>query len=100
MPREGHLEAVFHMFAYLKNKHNARVMFDPSYLDISHHDFKKCDWKSMYGNVREAIPPNAQRPRGKEVDLRLFVDSDHAGDTGTRQSWTGFIVYLNMAPVV
>jgi hypothetical protein len=38
--------------------------------------------------------------RGKEVDLRLFVDSDHAGEQFTRRSRTGFVTYLNMAPIV
>ena len=33
-PHEGHLEAVFHVFAYLKKKHNARMVFDPTYPDI------------------------------------------------------------------
>jgi hypothetical protein len=39
-------------------------------------------------------------PLGKEVDLRLFVDSDHAGEQFTRRSRTGFVIYLNMAPIV
>jgi hypothetical protein len=29
-PREGHLEAVFHVFAYLGLHHSARVLFDPT----------------------------------------------------------------------
>jgi hypothetical protein len=37
---------------------------------------------------------------GKEVDLRLFVDSDHAGEQFTRRSRTWFVIYLNMAPIV
>jgi hypothetical protein len=31
MPRDGHLEAVFHVFQHLERKHNARIVFDPSY---------------------------------------------------------------------
>jgi len=31
--------------------------------------------------------------------MRAFVDADHAGDTITRRSRTGFLVYLNMAPI-
>jgi hypothetical protein len=31
LPREGHLEAVFHVFAYLGLHNNARVVFDPTY---------------------------------------------------------------------
>jgi hypothetical protein len=35
-------------------------------------------------DVHEAILPNAPPLRGKDVDLRMFVDSDHAGDHLTR----------------
>jgi hypothetical protein len=62
--------------------------------------FIKTDWKSMYGYVKEMIPSVAPVPRVKEVDLRLFVDSDHAGEQFTRSSRTGFVIYLNMAPIV
>lgn len=99
MPREGHLEAVFHLFNYLEKRHNARVVFDPTYPTIDMSVFKECDWKAMYGNVKEAIPPNAPEPRGKDVDLRMYVDSDHAGDKRLRRSRTGFLIYLNMAPI-
>jgi hypothetical protein len=30
MPREGHLEQLFHIFAHLKGKHNTEMIFDPS----------------------------------------------------------------------
>ena len=60
-------------------------------------DFKECDWKQFYGDVTEAIPPNAPEPRGKDVDLRMFVDSDHAGDRLTRCSRTGFMIFMNTA---
>jgi len=49
--------------------------------------------------VKEAIPPNMPEPQGKEVDIRLFVDSDHAGDKTTRRSRTGFFIYVNSALV-
>ena len=44
-PRRGHLEAVFHIFAYLDKRHNARMVFDPTYPDIEMSVFKTCDWK-------------------------------------------------------
>jgi hypothetical protein len=100
LPREGHLEAVFHMFAYLERKHNSRMIFDPTYPSLDRTKFKECSWKEFYGEAKEAIPPNAPEPRGKEIDLRLFVDSDHAGDQLVRRSRTGFLIYLNMAPIV
>jgi hypothetical protein len=100
LPREGHLEAVFHVFAYLGLHHNARVVFDLTNPDVDMGTFIKTDWKSMYGDVKEIIPSDAPVPRGKEVDLRLFVDSDHAGEKFTRRSRIGIFIYLNMAPIV
>ena len=36
-------------------------------------------------------------PRGKEFDLCMYVDSDHAGDKETRIFRTGFLIYINKA---
>jgi hypothetical protein len=76
------------------------MVFDPSYPDVDRTAFQKHDWKSFYGDVTEAIPPDCPEPRGKEVDIRMYVDSDHAGDKKTRRSRTGFFIYLNSAPVI
>ena len=96
-PRNGHLKAALHVVAYLKAKHNARMVFDPTYPDIPLAKFPKQDWTSFYGDVKEPIPPNAPEPRGKSVDLRLYVDSDFAGDKIRRRSRTGFFILLNSA---
>jgi hypothetical protein len=34
LPREAHLVGAFHVFAYLEKKHNARMVFDPTYQNI------------------------------------------------------------------
>ena len=100
LPRQGHLDAVHHIYAYLEKKHNSRLIFDPTYPEIDMNDFKECDWRPMYGDIKEPKPPDAPEPRGKEVDLRMYVDADHAGDKLTRRSRTGFIIYLNSAPII
>ena len=99
MPRQGHLEAVFHLFAYLKAKHNSTMIFDPTYPPIDEGAFKKVDWKEFYGNIHEPIPPNAPEPRGKEVDITLYVDASHADDKKTRRSRSGYILFVNLAPI-
>jgi hypothetical protein len=71
---------LFHLFAYLEKTHNAQFVYDPTYPDIDLRVFKQCDWKQFYGEVKKAIPPNDLSPRGKDVDLHMFVDSVHAGD--------------------
>jgi hypothetical protein len=100
LPREGNLESLFHVFAYLALHHNTRVVLDSTYPSIDMGTFIKTDWKSMYGDVKEMIPSESPVRRGKEVDLRLFVDSDHAGEKFTRRSRTGCVIYLNMVPIV
>jgi len=50
--------------------------------------------------VDEAIPPDMPPPLGKDIDLRMMVDSDHAGDTTTRRSRTGFLIFCNLAPII
>ena len=56
------------------------MVFDPTYPNINMNDFKGCNWKQLYGECKGPLPSNAPMPRGKEVDIRMFVDSDHAGD--------------------
>ena len=86
------------MMGYLKWKHNSRLFFDPTYPDIDLDTFNdEAEWKTFYGDVTKAIPPNAPDPRGKSVDLRMWVDRDHAGDKMTRQSRTGYFIFLNTA---
>jgi hypothetical protein len=41
LPREGHLEALLHLFAYLNKKHNACIIFDPLYPTIDMTVFKE-----------------------------------------------------------
>ncbi len=98
-PREGHLDALLHMFGFLRICHNSWMAYNPLYPTIDMDVFKPNDWKSFYGNVVESIPSNAPELRGKNVDLRLYVDSDHAGEKRTRRLRTGFYVFMNTALV-
>ena len=43
MPREAHLDALFHVYAYLKARHNARMVFDPTYPELK-GTFQTHDW--------------------------------------------------------
>ncbi len=68
-PREGHLDALLHMFGFLRICHNSRMAYDPSYPTIDMDIFKPNDWKSFNGNVEESIPSFAPESHGKDVDL-------------------------------
>ena len=96
LPREGHLKVLFQMFGFLKLRHNAVMVFDPTEPDIDATQFTREDWSGTpYGICNEDIPPNAPEPRGVGFIMRAFVDSDHAGDIVTRRSRTCFMIFLN-----
>ena len=46
LPREGHLTAVFHMFAFLEGKHNGVMVFDHTEPDIDESKFPNEDWSA------------------------------------------------------
>ena len=65
IPREGHLEEFFHLFAFLCQKYNSCMEFDPTYPAIDMNDLKECKWKYFYGGLKEDIPPNIPAERRK-----------------------------------
>ena len=99
LPREVHLESVFQIFGHLKGHHNARMVSKPTYPTPTMSIFQEYDCCDFYGDLKEAITPNAPEPRGKEVDLIIFFDSDHAGEKLTIQSRTGYIIFLENSPI-
>ena len=73
--------------SYLRLKRNSMLVLDPSYSGVNRDEFKSNEnWTAFYGDAEEALPPNNPKPLGKEVTLRMFVDSDHAGDKSDRRS--------------
>lgn len=109
LPRKGHLDALYHLFSYIKNvtypKGNARwkrrVVFDPTDpkidLDCLMADQ---DWEEFYPDAAEEIPPDRPEPRGKAVAINCFVDANHAGNVVTRRSHTGILIYVQNAPII
>ena len=102
MPREGHLEQLFHIFSYLSKYHNTELVFDPSDPVIDEYKYQRRDWTlSEFGHLqgKPTFPPNAPAPRGLGFIIREKVHADHGADTVTRRSRTGFLVYINSALV-
>ena len=46
LPREVHLDAVFHMFAFMKRKNNGVIAFDPTETEIDINKFPRKDWSA------------------------------------------------------
>ncbi len=96
-PCKEHLETALHMMSYLQHKHNTQLIFDQTYPKIDMESFPQFNWTKFYGDVEEAIPVDMPEPLGKNVEIRMMCDSDHAGDKRTRRSNTGFLIFYNVA---
>ena len=96
LPREGHLEAAYGIFAYLNKHDRSRTVMDCNYPAEDPSVFYDTDWsKSVYTGAHEEIPADAPEPLGNPVVMSVFVDASHAGDLATRRSHTGILIYLN-----
>lgn len=99
-PREGHIQQLFHIFAYLKKYHNSEMVFDPTEPVTDMSKFERRDWASTeFGHLeeKEEMPPNMPQSRGTGFVVWAKIDADHAADTVTRRSRTGMLVYVNSA---
>jgi hypothetical protein len=98
LPRAGHLKEVLHIFAYLKKHHNSEMVFDPTPVEFDRSLFERQDWSfSQYGceEMVEELPDGMPIPLGQSMTMRVYVDSDHAGDMLTRRSRTGYVARLS-----
>jgi hypothetical protein len=78
------------------------MVFDPTPVAIDMNLFEQQDWSySLYGckGLAEELPNNMPKPCSPLMTMRVFVEADHAGDLLTRCSRTGFVVFLNGAPI-
>jgi len=81
------LEAVCHIFAYLKRHDRSRLVFDarcPNNIEQS-----LLDWTYFYKDTKEQTLKDTPEPLGKSIEMTSYIDSDHTGDKVTRQSRTG-----------
>lgn len=107
-PRIGHLHQLLHVFHYLEHHMKSTLVMDPDYanIDISTDQEKDSPehraklMLELYPDAVEDIPPDMPEALGNPVEINTFVDSDHAGDSVTRRSRTGIIIFLNKAPIL
>jgi hypothetical protein len=101
-PRVGHLEALYHVFAYMKSHLNiGHVTFDPKTPMVDESAFNNgADWKEFYGEVQEELPPKMSKPRGQRVTISAFIDANHARNKVTKCSHTGIIIYIQNALIL
>eukprot|EP00978_Attheya_sp_CCMP212_P000550 scaffold1076_cov32-Attheya_sp.AAC.2 len=100
--QEGHLEQALHIMEYLKKKPNLTLYMDPSLPTIDYSQFRMRpeDFTEHYRDAEEELPHRMPRARGRSVTTTAFVDASHAANKKTRKSHTGFLIFLNRAPVI
>ena len=76
----------------------SRIVMDDAY--YPHVELEKPDWSQFYPDARDEIPPDMPEPRGKPVQITMFVDASHAANVITRQSRTGVLIFVNRAPIL
>jgi hypothetical protein len=97
-PRQGHLDAVLHLFAWLKAHSRSKMVFDSSYM-VRSEPPPTHTWESFY-SAKELILEDAPEPRAKVVQMTCWAVSDHAGNVVTRCSRTDVLIFCNRSPIV
>ena len=104
LPRHGHLDQCFNIFAYLKKHPYSKLIMNPAYMHVEGNNpdsfNNKAEWYEFYGDVKEEIPIDAPERLGKGIEITSWVDADHAGDKLTRRSRTEILIFMNSAPII
>ena len=101
-PRQGHLEQLYHIVAYLKEKPKLSLYFDPDLPRLDPFIFNE-DTEAFlehYRDAKEEVPAQMPTPRGRSVTMTAFVDASHAANKVTRRSHSGYIIFVNRAPIL
>ena len=101
-PREGHLEQLLHIFAFLRKHPKLTLYLSPEipYMDLGEFRTSKDDFNEIYRDAEEPMPHKVPAPRGRSVMTTAFVDASHGANKVTRRSHTGYVVFLNRAPIL
>jgi hypothetical protein len=101
-PREGHLQNLLRIFAYWKSSPKISLYFDPR---LPRHDYttfttRHEDFEVHYRDAKDELPHNMPPPRGRPVIITAFVDASHAANQQTRRSHSGYVIFVNRAPIL
>ena len=107
-PRIGHIMEAASIFLYLEHHDRSWMELDPTRFDTKwmprgneeSSEARAKVLKNIYYNADDQDPPGMPAPYGQPVQINVFVDLDHAGNTVTRRSHAGIIIYLNLAPII
>ena len=103
-PRRGHLEELIHIVAYLKHHPKLTLYFDPERANVDESTFDGnstlSQFQDLYRDAKEELPERMPPPLGVSVRITAFVDASHAANKVTRRSHTGYVIFINRAPII
>ncbi|CAJ1955423.1 unnamed protein product [Cylindrotheca closterium] len=101
-PREGHMEQLLQIFAYLDQHPKMTLYFDWRIPNADFFGVKSSykEFRTLYRDAEEQLPSNMPKPRGRRVGSLAYVDALHAANKKTRRSHTGYVIFLNRAPII
>jgi hypothetical protein len=99
-PRQGNLNRVKRIYGYLSKMKFATIRVrteEPDYSDLPEREY---DWaRSIYGNVKEAIPHDVPALLGKRVIQTTLVDANPMHNLNTGRAVTGVLHLLSQPSI-
>ena len=96
-PRQGHMDRLKRIYAYVIRTKDYAVRFRTDQPDLPDQDF---DWTySVYGDVHELLPDDMPEPLGKAVVTTTTMDANLNHCFATGKSLTGCLHFVNKTPV-
>lgn len=101
-PREGHMEQLLRIFGFLKYHQKMSLYMDPQIPNLDTSMVRSdCEaFKVFYRDTREEMPARMPEPHGKPVLMTALIDASHAANKKTRRSHTGYVIFINRAPIM
>ena len=100
-PPEGHLGQLLHIVVFLKHHPKLTIYLDLAIPQINPSIFNHNidPFKENYRGAYEEIPEDIPEPLGRSVVTTAYDDASHAVNKITRRSHTGYILFVNKAPI-
>jgi hypothetical protein len=100
-PRVGHLQRLRRLMGYLKLNPKRYIVMDYNDPVLPEPKTKTNveEFRQVYPDAHEVIDPHSPEALIDEMEINIFVDSDHAHDKKSRRSVTGIIVFMGSTPV-
>jgi hypothetical protein len=99
-PREGHMKRLRRICGYLACFSDGCIRIQMEKPDYSGLPEYGQDWaRSVYGNIKEALPKNCPEPRGKSVCTTTHKDANLYHDLSMGRAVTGVLHFINKMPI-